>query len=153
MSAGWYIRRLLRIHIYHPLPQAVLTHSLLIKFIDNVSALGYGCLNIDRDASPLPLQKADDAEDASRYVAGKDGQPDVHRFQCAKPLYSKADAERDGYLRDDRDVERTFGVAGSLQSAGVGQGDGDEEAGEGQDTQKLHAHGDNLGVIHAEYGE
>ena len=60
----------------------------------------------------------------------KNGEPDVYRFEMAKLPDCKADTKRNDDLRDDRDIERTLGVASALQTAGVGQGDGNKEAGE-----------------------
>ncbi len=50
----------------------------------------------------------------------------MYRFERADLFDHETDAERYRDLRDDRDVERTFCVAGSLQAAGVGQRDGDK---------------------------
>ncbi len=82
-------------------------------------------------------------------MAGEDGEPDVHWFEGANLLDDEADAERDRDLRDDRDVERALCVASSLQAAGVGEGDGDEEAGEREDAEQLCADRYGRGIGHA----
>ena len=51
--------------------------------------------------------------------------------------------ERHADLRDERDEERTARVARALQSAGVGQRDGDEEARHAQVAQQLRAERDD----------
>jgi hypothetical protein len=53
-------------------------------------------------------------------------------------LDHEADAERQEDLRYDRDVERALGVAGALEAAGIGQGRGDEEAGDAEDPQQSY---------------
>ena len=79
-----------------------------------------GRFDIDGDGAPFALEESGDTQDAACDVAGEDGEPDVERFERAETLNGKADAERDRDLRDDRNIERAFCVAGALQPAGVG---------------------------------
>ena len=68
-------------------------------------------------------------------------------------LDDEADAERHDDLRDDRDVERALRVAGALQSAGVGERDGDEQPRNAEHAQQLDADLDDRRLVHAEHGE
>ena len=79
--------------------------------------------------------------------------PDVDRVEPARSLDDEADAEGNDDLRDDRDIEWTLGVARSLESAGVGERDGDEESGEGEHAQQLHAKVHNKAIVHPENRE
>ena len=58
--------------------------------------------------------------------------------------------ERDDNLRHDRNIQRTFRVSGSLQTAGVGQRHGDQQARKAQYAEQLHADFDDRRIVHAE---
>src|SRR3712207_3406812 len=109
-----------------------------------------GGADVHMDGAPLPLVEAGHAEGAAGGVADQDGEPDVERVEGGGLLDGEADAERDDHLGDDGDVERAAGVAGPLEAARVGEGDGDEEAGEGEDAQELRADLDHGGLVHPE---
>src|SRR5262245_21790280 len=86
-------------------------------------------------------------------MAEKNRDPDVDRVQPARLPDHKADAEGHDDLRDDRDVERAPGVSSALQSARVGEGDGDEKTRDAQNAQKLDADLDDGRLVHAEDGQ
>lgn len=47
------------------------------------SALRFGLLDIDVNAKPLTLVESDDAQYTTRYVTGKDRDPDIERLEGA----------------------------------------------------------------------
>src|SRR5213076_866299 len=86
---------------------------------DDLRGLGRLVMNRDGNLAPLALVEAQDAQGAPDEVADEDREPDVDGVQRRRLLDDETDPERDDDLRRDRDVERTLGIASSLESAGV----------------------------------
>ncbi len=79
-----------------------------------LNILGRGRFNIDRYGSPFPLQKPGNAQRATCHMTGEHREPDMHRLEGSYIFNNKADAERNYDLRDDRYVQRAFGIAAAL---------------------------------------
>src|SRR5688572_11771400 len=86
-------------------------------------------------------------------MSDEDSYPNMHRFERRYLLRDHDDPKRHGDLGCERNVERTFRVAGSLEAAIVSQRDCDEESGDAQHPQELDADLDNGRFIHAEDAE
>src|SRR5687768_12143285 len=117
--------------------------------------LGYGLLllcrpDIDRNVTPLALIEPDHAQRKPRRVTDQDCDPDVKRLKRACLLDHEADAERDHYLRDDRDIERALRITGALKPARVCQRDSDEESRDAENTQQLCPDLEDDRIVHAE---
>ena len=102
---------------------------------------------------PLALPKAERAEAGSGNVPQDDGQPDVRRRQPPSVLNDPAIPQRKDDLGYDGDVEGAFGVARTLKSPGVGEGQANEETGNRQVTQELHSDAQSHGIGHSEHAE
>src|SRR5690606_39464315 len=102
------------------------------------------------DVRPLPLPELEYAQQAAREVTEQDREPDLPRPERAGPVEHEAEPDGQHDLRDDGDVERAARIAGTLQSARVRERDGDEDAGQAQESEQLRAELDDHGVAHAE---
>src|SRR3954462_1858608 len=88
--------------------------------------------DIHGDRAPLSPIEAPHAERTSRSVTEKNGDPDVYGIERAHSLKHKTNREGHDHLRDDRDVKRPLCVPRALQSAGVSERDGNQQAGHTQ---------------------
>ena len=65
----------------------------------------------------------------------KDSDPNVDRLKCSRQLKKETDAKRDYDLRNDRNIKWALGVAGTLQTSGVGQCNRDKNSRKRKDAQ------------------
>ena len=96
---------------------------------------------------PATLLEAPDRQGAAGRVAEHDRGPDAGRRQVPRRLQGEAQAQRDGDLRHERDVERAARVAGALQPAGVRQRHRDEEPRHAQVAQQLRSELDDDRIV------
>src|SRR5258708_2763397 len=71
---------------------------------------------------PATLMETRRREHTTREVTDDDGHPDPGGLQLPGRLRVEADPQRNGDLRDERDVQRAPRIAGSLETARVRQG-------------------------------
>src|SRR5215218_10566304 len=108
-------------------------------------------LEVDVYAPPFALIKSNDAERAPGDMTGENGDPHVDRVERPRSLNYKTNSKRNRDLGNDRDEKGTLRVARALQSARVGQCDGDKNSGEGKNTKELGADFDNRRIDETKY--
>ena len=74
----------------------------------------------------MTLRESQYTERASSEMAEQDREPDMDRMERAPFLDDEAETERDENLRNDRYVEWALRVSGSLKTARITEGNGNE---------------------------
>src|SRR3954463_9680371 len=107
-------------------------------------------IEVHPDGAPLTLIEPRHAQGAAGGVTDENRYPDIDRVEPARPPDEEADAQWDQNLRHDRYVERTLGVSGPLESAGIGQRSGDQQPGKAQNPEQLGADLHHCRLLHTE---
>ena len=107
----------------------------------------------DHDAPPLGLVESRHRQDAARGMSEQNRRPDARRLEAPHRLERRAQADRHGHLRYQRDVERAARVTGALQPARVRQCHGDEERRHTEVAQQLFPERHDDRVLETEDGQ
>src|SRR5688500_9895684 len=109
--------------------------------------------DIHLDSAPFALIEPQNAQQAPCRVPDQNCNPDMKGLKRPGLLDHEADSKRNDDLGDYRDVERTLCVSGALQSSRVGECDGDKQARQAEDAEKLRTDLYYSRFVHAENRE